>query len=341
MFFYEGFSCPICGKAFTDEDDIVVCPKCGAVHHRACWKSIGHCAYESDHDTPNQWSREKARQAAEQAKSADDVTPHDETPTTGWCCPNCGTANLEYAEFCTRCGTERADSPEWESEPTPDTPPEQSAPKYNEYSPYHIHVPINDPYGGVDPKTDIDGVSAEELVSYVGPNAHYYLPRFKNIARGRRVSWNWSAFLFTSYWLLYRKNYLTGAITLVINALYTIMFSVCSTQMDTLFGISPNSMLSSAETYTDLFYNNESFRYLMLCMMLLSMIEIALRVFLGLFGNWTYQNTACAKIQRLRRQNPEGYVQELPAAGGVSFVTGMLSYLLSSYLVQFLFMFFS
>ena len=30
MFFYEGQSCPVCGKAFAEKDDIVSCPECGA-----------------------------------------------------------------------------------------------------------------------------------------------------------------------------------------------------------------------------------------------------------------------------------------------------------------------
>ena len=38
MFFYEGCQCPVCGKSFQESDDIVVCPQCGAPHHRECWK---------------------------------------------------------------------------------------------------------------------------------------------------------------------------------------------------------------------------------------------------------------------------------------------------------------
>ncbi len=34
MINFTGIKCPVCGKAFTDEDDIVVCPKCGAPYHR-------------------------------------------------------------------------------------------------------------------------------------------------------------------------------------------------------------------------------------------------------------------------------------------------------------------
>ena len=43
---YKGVSCPVCGQPFQEGDDIVVCPECGAPHHRACYKQLGHCAME-------------------------------------------------------------------------------------------------------------------------------------------------------------------------------------------------------------------------------------------------------------------------------------------------------
>lgn len=37
---YTGNHCPVCEQAFTDEDDIVVCPDCGTPYHRACWQKV-------------------------------------------------------------------------------------------------------------------------------------------------------------------------------------------------------------------------------------------------------------------------------------------------------------
>ena len=33
---YTGCKCPVCQQPFTETDDIVVCPECGAPYHRAC-----------------------------------------------------------------------------------------------------------------------------------------------------------------------------------------------------------------------------------------------------------------------------------------------------------------
>ncbi len=59
MFFYEGYSCPVCKKPFTESDDIVTCPDCGAPHHRGCWQQENRCFYAELHGTDRQWSREK------------------------------------------------------------------------------------------------------------------------------------------------------------------------------------------------------------------------------------------------------------------------------------------
>ena len=40
---YKGVSCPVCGQEFKEGDDIVVCPECGAPHHRSCYKQLGNC----------------------------------------------------------------------------------------------------------------------------------------------------------------------------------------------------------------------------------------------------------------------------------------------------------
>ena len=34
---YSGLCCPVCKVKFKDDDDIVVCPACGAPHHRSCY----------------------------------------------------------------------------------------------------------------------------------------------------------------------------------------------------------------------------------------------------------------------------------------------------------------
>ena len=68
--------------------------------------------------------------------------------------------------------------------------------------------------------TAADSITAEEIRTFVGTNAYYYLQQFSrfNITGVDKfcVTWNWSCFGFTWLWMLYRKMYLLAALTLVV-----------------------------------------------------------------------------------------------------------------------------
>ena len=52
---YTNNHCPVCEQAFTDADDIVVCPECGTPYHRECWKKVGACVHEAEHAAGFEW----------------------------------------------------------------------------------------------------------------------------------------------------------------------------------------------------------------------------------------------------------------------------------------------
>ena len=85
---YSQKKCPYCGQAFTEEAGIVVCPDCGAPHHRACWDAFGKCAYDAQHGT----GRTEPASAPTEA-SAETVI-----------CPFCRAENESGVSFCTHCG---------------------------------------------------------------------------------------------------------------------------------------------------------------------------------------------------------------------------------------------
>ena len=87
---YTGNHCPVCEQAFTDEDDIVVCPDCGTPYHRACWQKVGACMHKSEHAAGFEWQPEFGPEAEKAA--------HEAT------CPNCGTHNQPGAAQCSHCG---------------------------------------------------------------------------------------------------------------------------------------------------------------------------------------------------------------------------------------------
>ena len=114
---YTNTVCPVCGQAFSPEDDVVVCPLCGAPHHRACYKRNGRCAYAADHGTPRQWTPPVSR-GDEDARI----------------CGNCGTANPPGADVCACCGY-HIDQP-LPPDPAERQPPIDASVFYAQFSPY-------------------------------------------------------------------------------------------------------------------------------------------------------------------------------------------------------------
>jgi DNA-directed RNA polymerase subunit RPC12/RpoP len=326
MFFYEGYDCPVCGRRFQETDDIVVCPKCGAPHHRDCWSREGHCHFESAHDTPQQWKRqEPAPSGPSTAAGTSGGSAADPSAEGGNPCPSCGFVNTQYAEFCSRCGKDLP-ATDWQSSYTPpvDGPPPAAGGNggvYGEYSPFRM--PVIDPYGGVDKNETIDDTPAEDLMTYTAVNTPYYLPRFKKIAGGKRASWNWPAFLITPYWLMFRKNYLAGGLVLF----FTIMKTVVENLVIYRFLVG-SDIATPAEYFNAIqaAAQDESKSVFFMIIMGLFLADLVIRLLFGLFGNSVYLGTAVARIHKLRTQDTVGYRGRLSAAGGISFAFAALSY---------------
>lgn len=66
MSLYENSVCPVCGKKFEADDDVVTCPECGTPHHRECYKSIGHCINANLHSQNYKYERIKEPVEAQQ-----------------------------------------------------------------------------------------------------------------------------------------------------------------------------------------------------------------------------------------------------------------------------------
>lgn len=85
-----------------------------------------------------------------------------------------------------------------------------------------------------DPKDDIGGAKVGEAADYIQNAAPKYISKFmKQKKSGRKLSWNWAAFLFTPYWFFYRKLYKAGAVFLAISiALSLVTYSPATKLID-------------------------------------------------------------------------------------------------------------
>lgn len=60
---------------------------------------------------------------------------------------------------------------------------------------------------------EFDGINVTDAGYYLQSGAHRYIRRFR---KGRKLSWNWGAFIFAPAWFFYRRLYKFGAIFLAL-----------------------------------------------------------------------------------------------------------------------------
>ena len=293
MISYVGLDCPVCHRPFTEEDDIVVCPVCGAPHHRACWNRLGHCACEDTHGTDHEWRRPQQEQ------------PHGEKR-----CPRCGTMNPEEGLFCTKCGL-----------PLNQEEAQATAGRGGAYSPFGgqqgAPVVIVDPMGGVDPSETIDEIPVTEIASFLGINSAYYLPRFVSMHKNKSaVNLNWAAGFLSGFWMLYRRMIKPFLIFLIIMVILNIPNMITSSQYISAAVQDMEYFLNNGDVNPSLYHPAEG---LLLATNILSYITILVRVALLLFGNRIYMSYVLKKVRRIRevQEDPTSRGQMLSAQGGI------------------------
>ncbi len=314
MFFYEGLHCPVCGKKFHVNEDVVACPHCGLPHHRTCWQQEGHCLLEHLHGTPEQWSREQAQSAANKT----DPVRQTREGFSGQICPRCRTCNPQFAEICTHCGAP-LQAEEWHSER-----PTYKAPTGAEYTPFPRGFTGNQQT--YSPEEPIGEYKAKELAAVVGQNAAYYIPRFRRIKNGQSCGWNWAAFLLGPYWLLYRKQYLLGILYFFCQTVYSFAYS---------YFFKPLQMAASQEEIIDWMQSllaDRSSLWFLLPILVLYVILFAARILLGLKANQLYKSQCEGWIQKAKARTPDLSADELGSVGGTSMTVAAVFYIIPTVL---------
>lgn len=144
-------------------------------------------------------------------------------------CTKCGTPNQATSSFCTKCGN-RLIAPE-NNFTDAKTDSQGDTNSSTQYTSSRQAAPENHPL-------DIDSA----ILSFIGTKTEYYVPKFQELKiQGKKISWNWFAFLWGPFWLIYRKMYEYGVILLVAEfILYAIDFSILTWASSIALGILGN-----------------------------------------------------------------------------------------------------
>lgn len=299
---YDNSICPVCGERFNPESDVVVCPDCGTPHHRSCYEELGHCKNLDKHEDGFEWHLPE--EVSTDKKDTDASNVEQQKVFFG------GAVNQQNAPNGTIPGLEIDKDG-------------RATPVYRAIS------------GG----EKIGDSTVSEYGRVVKKNIHKYIPRFIITDKtGRKVSWNWAAFLFGPVWLLYRKMYKYGIIALLLT---TILPLICigdvidyqekyqQSWADMSKVLMSDSKMSEAEikSKTDAIIENAPKEPA--AMVISSYIQLALSIALGVYGNYLYMDH-CSRVIKASdklKENPEDRLKFLDKRGGTSILAVLLAYI--------------
>lgn len=160
------------------------------------------------------------------------------------------------------------------------------------------------------PESDTNVASGDNdlYAAFVGmEKSHYYLRRFMRFeTEGSMISWNWPAFFFTSWWLLYRKMWLMAAFYIlgapVLFAIVTILIVAAPVGRAISSGEDPTAGVQSLGSILDLLY-------FVFCFVVVPM-----------FANWLYYRHTKSKVARVSAEfsSDTQRANELMRRGGTS-----------------------
>lgn len=250
-------------------------------------------------------------------------------------CPECGAPHHRacYQELghCARADRHGMPEPEPPVEEKPSPPPvadEPAPPVYGTGGAF-------DPYNGVDPDSEMDGLPITEVATFVGVNTRHYLPRFRKMAdTGKKVFWNTGGFLFGYVWLFYRKCYPEGfaaAILALVSRLMMWPYLLAVNNMMEAIGPITNEQLSDpiavGQFQAALL---EQMQGLSIGWVLLALggvlLTVAVHVLLGLFGTRIYRRRCLNKVRAIRENEEiDNKLQALSLSGGVNLLLAAIA----------------
>lgn len=303
------YNCPVCNKQFTKDDDIVVCPECGAPHHRECYEKEEHCYFADKHSEG--FSFEKINSENEKTEESSD--------SNTVICKKCHTENPKETFYCSKCG-----APLNEQDINKNYSQQQNGNPFG--------MPFGQPQQMVNPfdpmagfKSDepiAENITAGEMSKFTGKNTQYYLRVFNIMTKFKSSRFNFSAFIFSGMFFLYRKMMALGCIFSFLLIGFTVAEAYI--QMLPAFQSAYTSLLTAMNSgqYISLFdIPGISANDIVLALLpgILGLLKMILMVVSGVIANRCYYKHCIKKISEIKQNTDAANINKtLETKGGVN-----------------------
>lgn len=335
---FTEYKCPVCDEQFKSGDDVVVCPECGAPHHRACYEKSEHCFYEDKHSDDFSYEELNNKENFENSDGEFII------------CPKCKHENEKTMFYCDKCGyplSER-DRINFEKQNTQQNN-QQNGTQFNQGTPpFGFGTPVMnafDPLAGLKSDDEIaDNVKVGEMAKFVGKSTQYFLTVFNRIKSKNGTRFNFSAFVFSGFYFLYRKMYGLGTlislilIGLTVGETLIMMIPEYQDIYNAFYEMYSSSMFLSSVSMTSQFTLQE-FAFLLLPSFLF-MMRIGIMLLCGFKANRVYYKHCTKKINAVKsKSNGTDINKELESNGGVNIAIAIsfyVAYIIIMYIPYFL-----
>lgn len=300
MAFYTGNHCPVCNRAFTENDDIVVCPDCGTPYHRACWQKAGACVHADKHASGFTWQPDAQPQADPDQERA---------------CPNCGARNPAGSQFCNHCGVPLAGAPRAGQAGSGRAGGRPDGASFGGGAQSAASAAQQDAgfrffRQELSPDDTIEGIKARDWATFVGPSSLSYLAQFVRMeVFHRKTSVSLSAFFLGPIFFFYRKMWKPGLLFALVELLMAaptmlLLFAAAGSPLASWVSVDMVNVLSTVCFF-------------------LNWAQMILR---SLFAFYWYRQTASRRIHEICDRLPEGQDRSdaLAIRGGTSVVAVLL-----------------
>ncbi len=293
---FIGQDCPVCNKTFEKDSEIVVCPECGTPHHKQCYTETRKCFFTDKHGTFT-W----------ETKNVDKSNKNSAKNTNNGICVRCNFKNKSTALFCENCGLPIMNvTPNSNGFNSFNKQPNENSKFFNQ----NMYAGnFNNEYTSTEPVCE--DITAQELADFVKANPEYYTQAAKRMSVTGKTSFNFSAFMFSGFWLLFRKKYLAGFITIFsfLALWFTSLFLYGKYTVKTIFamysylGISQDespsfNMMPQVQNFLQTLSPMDLFLTLLPCFF--DIILIVAMITLGVIANRYYIKSCVKQIHKIK-----------------------------------------